>query len=508
MSTILEMKHMSKKYGEFYANKDISFSLKKGQVHAIIGENGAGKTTLMRMLYGMETPTTGEIWMNGKSVVFSSPSDAINHGIGMVHQHFMLFPYLTVSENIVIGREPKKLGFFQRKEAIKAVDALAEQYRIPLRPKQKVMKCSLGEQQRIEIIKVLYQGADIIVLDEPTAVLTPLEVEGLLKTIRFLASQGKSVIIITHKLQEVMDVADYVTVLRNGEVTGSMPISEATSHMLATLMVGRELKKVDERISMNGERFLELANVRVQENNDKPLLKDVSLHVNRGEIVGIAGVSGNGQSELIQAISGLIDIQKGSIKLDGDFIQALNVKERRDAGIAHIPEDRYKWGVAKDATVEENAIIGFHRKEGFIAKGWIKRKLLRPVIERWVTQYSIKTSSIKEEASNLSGGNLQKLIVARELGQNTPFLIAAEPTRGVDIGAMEVIHDSIIQKRNDNGSVLLVSSELTEIMKLSDRILVMYEGEIVGEMSRSEATEEKLSILMAGGNLEDALNEN
>ncbi|WP_062046610.1 ABC transporter ATP-binding protein [Bacillus sp. JCM 19034] len=508
MSTVLEMKHMSKRYGEFYANKDISFSLKKGEIHAIIGENGAGKTTLMRMLYGMETPTAGEMILHNNKVNFSSPADAINQGIGMVHQHFMLFPYLTAAENIVIGREPKKIGFFQRNEAIKAVAALSEQYRIPIHPTKKIMKCSLGEQQRVEIIKVLYQGADIIVLDEPTAVLTPLEVQELLKTIRFLASQGKSIIIITHKLQEVMDVADNVTVLRNGKVTGTMAINEATSHKLATLMVGRELKNVEKRRSISGERFLELADVRVQENNAKPVLKDVSFQVSRGEIVGVAGVSGNGQSELIQAIAGLIKVQNGSIKLNGQPINELSVKERRDIGLAHIPEDRYKWGVAKDATVEENAIIGFHRKKNYVKSGWMKRSSLRPIIQEWIEQFSIKPNSLTEQAANLSGGNLQKLIVARELGQNTPFLIAAEPTRGVDIGAMEVIHDAIVKKRNENGSVLLVSSELTEILKLSDRILVMFEGEIVGELSRSEATEEKLSILMAGGKLGDAVRKN
>lgn len=455
----------------------------------------------MRMLYGMEQPDSGEILVNGKQVSFTSPSDAIDHRIGMVHQHFMLFPYLTVAENVVIGREPKKLGFFQRKEAIEAVRALSEQYRIPLRPLEKVMKCSVGEQQKIEIIKVLYQGADIIVLDEPTAVLTPLEVKELVKTIRFLASEGKSIIIITHKLQEVLDVADRVTVLRNGQVTGSMPVKEANAPLLAKLMVGRELKAVEARKPLNGSPFLKVKNVTVQEQKSKPALNNVSFHVAKGEIVGIAGVSGNGQSELIQAISGLTTIQSGSILIGEKEITSKSVLERREAGLSHIPEDRYKWGAAKDATVEENAIMGYHRKKEFSKRGWIQTKTLRPVLEKWISHYEIKTRSVKETAGNLSGGNLQKLIVARELGQQQPFLIAAEPTRGVDIGAMEVIHDSLIQKRNEGGSILLVSSELSEIMKLSDRVLVMYEGEIAGELQRSEATEEQISILMAGGKI-------
>jgi simple sugar transport system ATP-binding protein len=505
MTYRLEMKRMTKQYGTFTANERVSFSLKEGEVHAIVGENGAGKTTLMRMLYGMEQPTSGEIVLNGKKMSFSSPSDAIAHGIGMVHQHFMLFPHLTVAENIVIGREPRRMGFFDRKKAVKEVEALSEQYRIPVRPLEKVMNCSIGEQQRIEIVKVLYQGADIIILDEPTAVLTPLEVKELLKTIRFLASQGKSIIIITHKLQEVMEVADQVTVLRSGKVTGTMPVEQTDPHELATLMVGRELKKVTERKSTDGKVFLHVQDVTVQGGHGKPLLQDASFHIARGEIVGIAGVSGNGQSELLQAVAGLMPVDAGTIRLGERDITGLSVKSRRDAGLAHIPEDRYLWGAAKDATVEENALMGYYEKPAFSRKGWIDRKSFRPLLQKWIDHYSIKTGSMKNKAANLSGGNLQKLIVARELGQETPFLIAAEPTRGVDIGAMEVIHEAIVQKRNEGGAVLLVSSELTEILALSDRILVMYEGKIVGELLREEATEERLSILMAGGTVQHAV---
>ena len=504
MEYILEMKNMTKKYGDFYANKEISFSLRRGEVHAVIGENGAGKTTLMRMLYGMEQPTSGDIFIKGERSHLQRPSDAIQRGIGMVHQHFMLFPHLTVTENVVIGHEPRKLNFFNRKEAAQKVEKLSAQYRIPVRPLEKVINCSIGEQQRIEIIKVLYQGADIIVLDEPTAVLTPLEVKELIKTIRFLASEGKSIIIITHKLQEVMEAADRVTVLRNGEVTGSMSIADAAPEKLAELMVGRKLRDIKERESMNGAPYMQVKDVTMVDSKAaKPIVDRVSFHVSTGEIVGIAGVSGNGQSELIQAIAGLASVESGSIIMEGKDVTKLSAQKHRELGLAHIPEDRYQWGAAKSATVEENAFMGNHRQPLFSKFGWLQKKVMQSELNKWIAKYSIKTNSIKEEVANLSGGNLQKLIVAREMGHDKPFLIAAEPTRGVDIGAMEMIHDAIVQKRNEGGSILLVSSELTEILKLSDRVLVMYEGKIVGDLDRASATEEKISLLMAGGSVKD-----
>jgi general nucleoside transport system ATP-binding protein len=503
MTVRLEMKNMTKKYGEFTANDAVSLTLKKGEVHAIVGENGAGKTTLMRMLYGMEQPTSGEILLNGKPVSFSNPSEAINQGIGMVHQHFMLFPDFTAAENIVIGQEPKKVGFFQRKSAIKMVNNLAEKYLIPVRPTVKAADCSVGEQQRIEILKVLYQGADIIILDEPSAVLTPLEVKGLLKTIRNLAAQGKSIILITHKLQEVMEAADRMTVLRNGKVTGTVTKEHTTVDELARLMVGRELQALSERTALNGHALLELKNVTIQEKEKKPLLEHVSLTVNHGEIVGIAGVSGNGQSELLQVISGLRQADKGSIKLDNKEVTSCSPAAVREAGLAHIPEDRYLWGAAKQATVEETAFMGFYKKITYNRRSFLLKKPFRKLVDEWIKRFEIKTSSLQEKAGNLSGGNLQKLIVARELAQETPLLLAAEPTRGVDIGAMEYIHEALINKRNNGDSVLLVSSELTEILALSDRIIVMYEGKFVGELLRSEATEEKLSVLMAGGKLDE-----
>ncbi|MFE8699232.1 ABC transporter ATP-binding protein [Cytobacillus sp. FJAT-54145] len=499
MTFRLEMKNMTKKYGTFLANEDVSFTLKTGEVHAIVGENGAGKTTLMRMLYGMEKPTSGDILLNGKPVTFHDPKDAIRSGIGMVHQHFMLFPDFTAAENIVMGHEPKKYGFFNRLSATEQVEKLSDTYKIQVRPSVKTSVCSIGEQQRIEILKVLYQGAEIIILDEPTAVLTPLEVKSLLKTIRNLANQGKSVILITHKLREVMEVADRITVLRNGKVTGALSKKETTIDELAKLMVGRELKEITQRVNLNKDTFLEVNKLTIEEKGKKPLLDDISFSIRRGEIVGIAGVSGNGQSELLQAISGLRKVSSGIIKLGGTDVTDQPVSFIRNAGLSHIPEDRYLWGAAKGATVEETAFMGFYKKPEYNKKSLLLKKQFQKLVNSWVQLFEIKTSSLQEEAGNLSGGNLQKLIVSRELGQNTPLLIAAEPTRGVDIGAMEYIHEALIEKRNNGDSILLVSSELSEIMVLSDQVLVMYEGKIVGRLVGSEINEENISLLMAGG---------
>lgn len=502
MSVRLEMKNMTKRYGSFLANDDISISVKAGEVHAIVGENGAGKTTLMRMLYGMEEPTSGHILLNGAEVSFRGPEDAIRAGIGMVHQHFMLFPDFTVAENIVIGYEPKRGAFFQRDKAVADVQGLVDRYRIPVSPTAVLSSCSIGEQQRVEILKVLYQGADIIILDEPTAVLTPMEVSELLATIRTLAEAGKSILLITHKLQEVMEVADRITVLRGGKVTGAVQTADTTVEELARLMVGRDLQQLSERTGQKGKPLLAVSQLTVQEKRQKPVVDQVSFTVHHGEIVGIAGVSGNGQSELLQALSGLTAVKSGTIHLGETEVTNRPVSFIRDSGLAHIPEDRYFWGAAKEETVAENALMGYHRKPGFSRGMFILRKMFHGLVEQWIEHFAIKTGSRQEKAGNLSGGNLQKLIVARELGMDAPLLLAAEPTRGVDIGAMETIHQALLDKRNKGDGILLVSSELTEILALSDRILVMYEGRIVGELSRTEATEEKLSMLMAGGNVD------
>ena len=494
---LLEMKSISKSYGTVIANNDVSFNLKKGEVHALIGENGAGKTTLMRILYGMESPTSGEIILNGKPVVFQNPTDAIANKIGMVHQHFMLFSSFSIAENIVVGKEPKKGLTFNRKEAIAATKALSEKYSMPVDPTKKISDCSLGVQQRVEILKVLFQGAEIIILDEPTGVLTPLEVKELLAAIKNLTAQGKSFIIISHKLSEIMEVSDRITVLRDGKVTGTVNASETNEEELSKMMVGRELVKLERPALEPGNAIVELKNINLRGDKTKPLLKDVNLQVRAGEIVGIAGISGNGQSELLQVISGLVKPDSGELRLQDKNVTGASVKQIRANGLAHIPEDRYLWGVSKDATVSDNGIMCHLDKVS--KQGILQQSKIRNLVSGWVKHFQIKTGSLQTKAQYLSGGNLQKLIVARELAHGTPFIIAAEPTRGVDVGAMEIIHTELLNRRAEKGAVLLVSSELTEIMKLSDRILVMYEGEIVGELDAQTATEEQISLLMAGG---------
>ncbi|MBA2938341.1 ABC transporter ATP-binding protein [Paenibacillus sp. CGMCC 1.16610] len=494
---LLQMRQITKTYGNLTANSNVDFSLRQGEIHALVGENGAGKTTLMRILYGMEQPTAGDILLNGKEVAFTNPTDAIRHRVGMVHQHFMLFPSFTVAENIVIGNEPKSGLKFDRKKAVKQVEALCAQYRLPIDPNKKVADIPLGMQQRVEILKVLYQGADIIILDEPTGVLTPLEAKELLVIMRNLANQGKSFIIITHKLHEVMEIADRVTVLRDGKVTGELDAGATNVEELSKLMVGRDLLPTNKSDVRLGETVLQVKDVSIMGGKGKPVLDKVSFHVKAGEIVGIAGISGNGQSELIQAISGLQFIDHGEIRLLGDNLKGRSVREIRDIGLSHVPEDRYQWGAAKEGTVLENGTMGHHRTTS--RKGFLQGKELRQMVDGFIKQFQIKAGSQDAKVKYLSGGNLQKLIVAREIAQKQPFLIAAEPTRGVDIGAMELIHEELLRKRDEQGAILLVSSELTEILKLSDRIIVMYEGRIAGEISAENATEEQISLWMAGG---------
>ncbi|UKS28845.1 ABC transporter ATP-binding protein [Paenibacillus sp. HWE-109] len=494
---LLQMRQITKTYGTLNANSNVDFSLRQGEIHALVGENGAGKTTLMRILYGMEQPTEGLIQLNGKEVQFTNPTDAIAHRIGMVHQHFMLFPSFTVAENIVIGNEPKAGLTFDRKTAVKQVEALCATYRLPIDPNKKVADIPLGMQQRVEILKVLYQGADIIILDEPTGVLTPLEAKELLVIMRSLANQGKSFIIITHKLHEVMEIADRVTVLRDGKVTGTLEASATNVEELSKLMVGRDLLESARRDVQVGKTVLQVKDLSLHGDKGKPVLDRVNLHIKAGEIVGIAGISGNGQSELIQAITGLLPIDQGVIQLLGENITGRSVRDIREIGLSHVPEDRYQWGAAKEGTVLDNGTMGHHQTRS--RSGLLQGKELRQMVDRFIQQFQIKAGSQETKVKYLSGGNLQKLIVAREIAQNQPFLIAAEPTRGVDIGAMELIHEELLRKRDDQGAILLVSSELTEILKLSDRILVMYEGRIAGELSAEQATEEQISLWMAGG---------
>lgn len=496
---LLEMKNITKTYGNVTANNNVSISLDKGEILAIVGENGAGKSTIMKILYGLEKPDSGEILLNGQKVEFHSPSDAMKQGIGMIQQHFMLFDSLTVAENIVYKKEAKRSFFFDRKKNIEIVESLSSQYGLVVDPKVLIKDCPVGLQQRVEILKVLYQDADIIIFDEPSAVLTPIEVEELLKTMKYLASLGKSLIIITHKLDEVMAVADRIVVMRTGEVVDEKMKLETNVEELSEAMIGRQILTRQIVEKEQGKRLLEVKDLVLQDETGKNVLNGINLHVNSGEIVGIAGVSGNGQSELIRCITGLQHSDSGTVLIDNQNITNKKVYEIREAGIAHIPEDRYLWGSAKEASLVENALMGFEDSPKFSKRGILNLKAVRQHAIDLIEKYRVKAGSPDQEIKGLSGGNAQKLIVAREVAHGTPILIACEPTRGVDIGAMEFIHDQLVEKRNAGDGVLLVSSELSEIMSLSDRIYVIYEGKMNGEFKRASIDEKELGLYMLGG---------
>lgn len=502
MSAILRMENITKIYGSLKANDDISLTLNKGEILAVIGENGAGKSTLMKILYGLETATEGKIYLEDKEVDIRTPHDAMAHKIGMVQQHFMLLDTCTVAENVVYGYEPRKYGiFFDRKKAIEETEKLSEKYGLKIDPRVKVGQYPVGLQQRVEILKVLYQNAEIIIFDEPSAVLTPQEVDELLSTIKNLSKLGKSIIIITHKLKEVMEVADRVLVMRRGKYIKEVNISDTSIEDLSYLMVGKNIINQEIPELEAGEDILRVKDLVLKDNKGgRNILDGINLHLKKGEIVGIAGVSGNGQSELIKVLTGLIKADDGEIILNGQNVKGKSVKDIRDTGMACIPEDRYLWGCAKEANLLETAMMSHHKKEEFSLRGLIKYRESKAFTEKLLEEYDVRNSGIGQKAGELSGGNIQKLIVAREIEEDTACIIAAEPTRGIDIGAMKYVHDQLLKRRNEMGGVLLISSELTEIMSLSDRIYVIYDGKIVAEFTRKEATEEKIGIYMMGGN--------
>jgi len=501
---ILQMKNIRKVYNNtVLANDNIDIDLNEGEILAIVGENGAGKSTIMKILYGLERPTGGEIYVRGELQNFKNPQDAIKKGIGMVQQNFMLFGPFTVAENIVYGNEPKSGIFFDRNKAVNTVNELCEKYGLFIDPTLKIKDCPVGLQQRAEILKILYQDADIIIFDEPTAVLTPQEVRELLKTIKDLAKLGKSVIIITHKLQEVMEVAEKVVIMRNGKKVAQMRKEDTNIEEMSYLMVGRRLIETDVSKPIVGENILNVKDLRYETSEGKKMLNGLNIQVNAGEIVGIAGVSGNGQTELIECITGLSKAIGGEIILNNKNIINKSVSEIRDTSLAFIPEDRFLTGCAREANLVETGIMGHYKKEEFSKNGILKNNDIRNFVNGLLDDYGVRYSDMSQKAGQLSGGNIQKLIVAREVEQNTRLLIAAEPTRGVDVGAMEFIHDQLLKKRDNNDAVLLISSELTEIMSLSDRVYVIYTGKVVGEFTREEATSEKLGLLMMGGKLHD-----
>lgn len=501
MPYAIEMHNIRKTFPGVVANDQVTLKVKQGEIHALVGENGAGKSTLMNILYGLLTPDEGTIKVNGANVELSSPDDAIALGIGMVHQKFKLVQSFTITENICLGTEPTQNRYFiDKKRALESVVEISEKYGLKIDPHVRIQDCPVGIQQRVEILKTLYRKADILILDEPTAILTPQETDELFEVIRTLVDQGKSVVFITHKLREVMEISDSVTVMRKGRVVGSMPTSETNPQEIALMMVGRKiLFEVEKKPANFGEEpTLEVKDLVVMDNRGLLAVNRVSFDVKPGEILGIAGVQGNGQSEIVEALTGLRKIERGRVFLKGQDITTASPRKRRDAGMNHIPEDRITRGANLNATIEENLIATSHNKEPFAKYGIFDFKKTGEYADKLISEFDIRTSSKDVPVGSLSGGNMQKTVVAREISEDPDLLVASQPTRGIDIGSIKLVHQRIIDARDEGKAILLVSTELDEIISLSDRIAVMYEGKIVEMVPEGVATEEELGLLMAG----------
>lgn len=497
---VIEMRNISKKFGDFTANDNIDLVVHKGEIHALLGENGAGKSTLMNILYGLYPPSSGEIFINGKEVIMDNPNVAIEQGIGMVHQHFMLIKTFSVVENIILGRETTKGISLDIKKAREEVKELSEKYGLHVEPDAIVQDISVGMQQRVEILKALYRGADILILDEPTAVLTPQEIEELIEIMESLARQGKTIILITHKLKEIKEAADYCTVIRRGKKIDTVDVDKVSEEELAEMMVGREVSfAVDKEASKKGKKVLEIDNIKIKDNRELDIVKGLSLEVYAGEILGIAGIDGNGQSELIEGITGLRKIESGRILKDEEDITNLSPFDIICSGINTIPEDRQRRGLVLDFTVAENMILENYYKSPFSSKGILNHREVRSFTEDLMERFDVRPRSPRYLAKELSGGNQQKVIIAREITNNPELLIAAQPTRGLDVGAIEYVHNFLVNQRDNGRAVLLLSFELDEILNVSDRIAVIYDGKIVDILDAEDADENKLGFLMAGG---------
>lgn len=506
--TVVKFEHVSMEFPGVLANDDVSLEIKKGEVFALVGENGAGKSTLMNILYGINTPTNGEVYVKGRRIEHFSPKAAIERGVGMVHQHFMLVPSFTVAQNIVLSREPRRLGvFFDNARAERETRGLVEEYGLEVDPAATVRDISVGLQQRVEILKTLYRGADILILDEPTAVLTPQETDELFDVIRRIVREKQmTVIIITHKLYEVMAISDRVGVMRQGRLAGLENTRDVNEKILASMMVGRPvLFDHLEKTGETGDVVIGVEDLRVGDNRGLEAVRGVSLSVRAGEVLGIAAIEGNGQSELLEAICGLRRAESGHVRIGGEDVTNLSPGEIRARGLANIPEDRLATGVDKFASVTDNLLVGRQRDKEFNALGFHQK---RSSIERYASElyerFDIRGAGVDTEVGSMSGGNMQKVVVAREFSYDTPALVISQPTRGVDIGAMEFIHTRIIEKRNSGCAVLLSSADLDEVFRLSDRIITLYEGRVTGEFRADSITKEEIGYYMTGHRGEEA----
>jgi simple sugar transport system ATP-binding protein len=502
---VIEMLNIRKEFPGIVANDNITLQVKKGEIHALLGENGAGKSTLMNVLFGLYQPEQGEIRVKGKPVKITNPNIANDLGIGMVHQHFMLVDVFTVTENIILGKEITRGGKIDLKTAEKEVRDISERYGLAVDPKAKIADISVGMQQRVEILKTLYRGAEILIFDEPTAVLTPQEIKELIQIMKTLIKEGKSIILITHKLKEILEVCDRCTVIRKGKGIGTVNVSETNQNELATLMVGREVVfKTEKKPAEPKEEVLSIQNLVVKDSRGVTAVNGLNLQVHAGEIVGIAGVDGNGQSELIEAITGLRKAENGSVKVKGKELINLTPRKVTEAGVGHIPQDRHKHGLVLNYPIGENMVLQTYYKPPFSKRGVLNFSEIYQKARKLISEFDVRTPSEYTLARALSGGNQQKAIIGREVDRDPDLLIAAQPTRGLDVGAIEFIHKRLIEQRDHGKAVLLVSFELDEIMNVSDKIAVIFEGEIVAVVDPKETTEQELGLLMAGSSRKEA----
>ena len=500
LAPAVEMRGITKLFGDFKANDGIDLVVEKGEIHALLGENGAGKSTLMNVLYGLYKPTFGEVKINGEAVDFQGPKDAIGKGLGMVHQHFMLFQPFTVVENIILGEEPTKGVVLDKKIAREKVVELSNRYGLKIDPDAKIEDISVGMQQRVEILKALYRDAKILIFDEPTAVLTPQEIDELIAIIKALAAEGKSIIIITHKLKEIKALAEKCTIIRRGKRIDTVDVASATEAELAEMMVGRAIKfNVNKKPVEAGEVALHIENLHVKDVRGVEVVKGLNLDVRKGEIFGVAGVDGNGQSEFLEAITGLRKIEEGKVVIEGKDVTNATPKAIRDAGMNNIPEDRNKRGLVQEFTVAENMVLHSYGEAPYSSKGILQEGPITSHADKLMESFDIRPRKSRYLAGDLSGGNQQKVILAREIDDDPDVLIAAQPTRGLDVGAIENIHQFLVQQRDKGRAVLLVSFELDEVMSLSDRIGIIYEGAITKTFNEGEADQKELGYYMAGG---------